>query len=97
MWQHTNNAESLQKILIVDDEINVCMGCKRLLDEEGYISNYALSGTEGLKKAENDNFDMIITDMRMPDISGMEVIKQIKQKRPYIPVVMITGYLTFSY
>ena len=84
--EHQNN------ILIVDDEINVCKGCQRIFEEEGFLTNYALTGEEGLEKATHNNFDLIITDMKMPDINGMEVIKRIKQRQPDMPVIMITGY-----
>lgn len=84
--EHHNN------ILIVDDEINVCKGCQRIFEEDGFITNYALTGEEGLEKAAHNDFDLIITDMKMPDINGMEVIKRIKQNQPDMPVIMITGY-----
>ncbi|MGD9157360.1 MAG: response regulator [Desulfobacteraceae bacterium] len=87
-----NNNLSLNNILIVDDEINVCMGCQRIFDEQGFKSNYALSGMEGLKKAESEDFNLVITDMKMPDISGLEMIKRLKQMKPDVAVVMITGY-----
>lgn len=80
------------RILLVDDEINVCRGCQRVFEREGYETEYALSGREGLDKALREAFDVIIADLKMPDISGIDVIKQIKQEKPDIPIIMITGY-----
>jgi DNA-binding NtrC family response regulator len=84
------------RILLVDDEINICKSCQRVFDKEGYVTEFALSGKEALEKAFRENFDLIITDLKMPDISGIEVIKEIKQKQPDVPVIMITGYPSVS-
>jgi DNA-binding NtrC family response regulator len=80
------------KILLVDDEINICKSCQRVFDREGYVTEFALSGKEALEKAFRESFDLIITDLKMPDINGIEVIKEIKQKQPEVPIIMITGY-----
>lgn len=80
------------RILLVDDEINICKSCQRVFDQEGYVTEFALSGKEALEKAFRETFDLIITDLKMPDISGIEVIREIKQKQPDVPVIMITGY-----
>ena len=86
-----NNDLQLNNILIVDDEKNVCIGCQRIFGEEGFRSNYALSGTEGLKRAESESYNLVITDMKMPDISGIDMIKRLKQIKPDVPVIMITA------
>jgi len=85
MLQHSN-------ILLVDDEINLCRGCQRIFEDEGYTMEIALSGKEGLEKAAHEEFDVIITDLKMPDISGLDLIKEVKQTQPDTPVIMITGY-----
>jgi len=81
-----------RNILLVDDEEVVCRGCQRIFEEEGYTVQMALSGKEGLEKAHKERFDVIITDLKMPDMSGLDVIKDIKQNQPDVPVIMITGY-----
>jgi DNA-binding NtrC family response regulator len=83
---------SHNRILLVDDEINICKSCQRVFDKEGYVTEFALSGKEALEKAFRETFDLIITDLKMPDISGIEVIKEIKEKQPDVPIIMITGY-----
>jgi YesN/AraC family two-component response regulator len=92
MLQNTNTMETVKNILIVDDEVNVCRGVQRIFEDEGFLSNYALTGTEGLKRAEEEDFDLVITDLKMPDINGLDMIKRLKQQKPDTPVVMITGY-----
>ena len=82
------------KILIIDDEANICMGCQRIFKGKGYTVKIAFSGKEGLDRACKEEFDVIITDLKMPDISGIEVIKKIKEKKPDQPIILITGYAT---
>lgn len=83
-------------ILLVDDEEIVRRGCQRILEAEGYSMDLALSGKDGLKKALSRSYDVVITDMKMPDISGMEIIRELKHKRPEMPVIMMTGYASVS-
>jgi DNA-binding NtrC family response regulator len=85
-----------QSILLVDDEEIVCRGCQRILEAEGYSMDLALSGKDGLKKALSRPYDVVITDMKMPDISGMEMIRELKHEKPEMPVIMITGYASVS-
>ena len=80
------------KVLVIDDEISVCKGCKRIFEEEGCFVETALSGKEGLDKAREEFFDVIIVDLKMPDISGMEVLRNIRREQPDVAVVVITGY-----
>ena len=80
------------KVLVIDDETSVCQGCKRIFEEEGCSVETALSGKEGLDKAREEFFDVIVIDLKMPDISGMEVLRNIKQEQPDVAVIMITGY-----
>ena len=82
------------KILIIDDEVDICRGCQRIFEAKGCTIKMALSGKEGLDRAGKEEFDVIITDLKMPDISGIEIIKKIKQKKPDQPIIMITGYAT---
>jgi len=82
------------KILIIDDEVDICRGCQRIFEAKGCTIKMAFSGKEGLDRTGKEEFDIIITDLKMPDISGIEVIKKIKQKKPDQPIIMITGYAT---
>ncbi len=82
------------KILVIDDEQIVHESCNRILTEEGYEVKSAFTGQEGFKKIEEEQFDLVITDLKMPGISGMEALKKIKQDNPNIAIVMVTGYST---
>jgi len=84
------------KILIVDDEVVVCKSCERILSPEGYEVETALSGLEALEKLSQESFDIVITDLKMPGMDGMELLAKVKEKDPEIIVIMITGYSTIQ-
>ncbi len=83
-----------ENILVVDDEPMICKSCKEILEDEGYNVDMAHSGQEGVTKALEKAFDLLIVDMKMPDLSGMALLKRIKGERLKMPVVMITAYST---
>src|SRR4030042_5780239 len=80
------------KALVIDDERIVLDSVSRILKEEDFKVDTAQSGLEGLKQAIERPYDIVLTDLRMPDIGGMRVLRDIKRAKPSLPVVMITGY-----
>ena len=82
------------KILVIDDEKFIQEGCNRILTGEGYDVETSYTGQEGFKKMEEETYDLVITDLMMPGISGMEALKKIKKNDPDIGVIIITGYPT---
>jgi len=82
------------KILVIDDEAIVHESCNRILTGEGCVVEKAFTGQEGFKKMEVESYDLVITDLKMPGISGMEALKKIKEDNPDIGIIMITGYST---
>ena len=82
------------RILVVDDEMIVCESCKRILEEEGYEVETALSGKEAFDKMKVSPFDIVITDLKMPGIDGMEVLKTFRKEYPDSIIIMITGFST---
>jgi two-component system, NtrC family, response regulator PilR len=82
------------KILIVDDDRNLRKMLAFVLDKEGYQVEEAISGLEALKKLKGRNFDLVISDIRMPDLNGIELLKKIKTHDQDLPVIMITAYAT---
>ncbi len=82
------------KILVVDDEMVVCESCKRILEEDGYEVDIALNGMEAFEKMKTNSFDILITDLKMPGINGMEVLKTSRREYPETIVIMITGFST---
>jgi len=79
-------------ILIVDDEPPVCKSVSRALATEGYKVESALSAEEALKKAEGSDYDVVITDLMMPGLNGMDLLKIVAERMPRTKVIMITGY-----
>jgi two-component system alkaline phosphatase synthesis response regulator PhoP len=79
------------KILIVEDEPNMVTGLRDNFEYEGYQVVTAMDGVEGLDKALHASPDLIILDVMMPRMSGLEVCKQLKAKRPSIPIIMLTA------
>jgi len=84
------------KILVVDDEKPVCISCKRILEEDGHQVDYVQSGVEGARRAIEGDYRLVLLDLKIPDMSGMEVFERIKEKRPEILVLIITGYATIQ-
>lgn len=86
-----------KKILVIDDEELITRSLIKLLRNEGYVASLARSGDEALGKIRAEDFDLIICDVRMPGIDGIETIKGIrayleKSNKKSIPEVIITGY-----
>ena len=84
----------MKKILVIDDEPIVRTSCIRSLSPEGYEVKSASSGKEALELLENEPFNLVLLDLKMPDMDGIEVLKKIKDTWPDTKVVMITGYST---
>ncbi len=80
------------KILIVDDEPVVIKSCERILSPEGYAVDTASNGREAIGKLGKNSFDLVITDIRMPDMDGIELLRWIRNSKPETGVVVITGY-----
>ncbi len=85
---------SAHRVLIVDDEPLVTRSCKRILTEAGYKVDTSESGREGVDRALEGNFDLVVTDLKMPDFDGMELVRTLRNRRPGTAVVVITGYGT---
>ncbi|MCK4384628.1 MAG: response regulator [candidate division Zixibacteria bacterium] len=81
-----------RKVLIVDDQPIITDLLVDILKRIGYNSEVALGGKDGLKIFAKDGFDLVITDLSMPDISGWEVSKSVKRQNPFVPVILITGW-----
>jgi len=80
------------KILVVDDELVVIKSAERVLKSEGYQIEGALGGREAILKMEQGTFDLVFTDLKMPEVDGITLIRWIKKSRPDIGIVIITGY-----
>jgi CheY-like chemotaxis protein len=90
------NEKKKKKILVVDDEITVCKSIRQAILLDDYEVDTALSGEEALKKDDDKNYDLIVTDLMMPGITGIDLLKSLRKKRPEANVIMITGYPTIK-
>jgi len=84
--------EEQTSILIIDDSEDICTGLKGIFEAKGYPAETALSAGEGLEKAERRGFNIALIDIKLPDRSGVEVLKGIRRKHPTTLGIMITGY-----
>jgi len=84
------------QILIMEDEMSVAKGLELVLSEEGYTVDLAMTGRSALDSFSQKAFDLLIADLRLPDIDGLEVIKKVKNSRPDTEVIVVTGYSTVS-
>ena len=88
------NFEVPPHILVMEDDLSVAKGLEMVLSEEGFDVNLAGTGELALEAFKQKRFDLLVADLRLPDIDGMEVIKQVKAAKPETEVIVITGYGT---
>lgn len=81
----------MSKILIIEDDTRVAELLKRGLDEEGFETQVAYDGMMGKKLCQSNSYDLIITDIILPEMSGLELCQIIKQSHPSIPIIMLTA------
>jgi len=79
-------------ILIIEDDPDVLATVVKQLDYLGYDVLTASDGMEGMKKLDGGGYDLVITDIVMPFISGVGVVTALKEKMPHIPIIAMTGY-----
>ena len=79
------------KILIVEDEPAMVAGLRDNFEYEGYEVISAEDGVSGLERALSDSPDLVVLDVMMPRMSGLDVCKQLKAKRPSVPIIMLTA------
>ncbi len=85
---------ALRRVLVVDDDPAVRKSFDRVLTGKGYAVITAENGEEALRKLNEEKYDIVYSDIRMPGMSGLEVAEKIRARRPWTPVVIITGYGT---
>ena len=85
-----------KKILIVDDEIEMRIALEATLKREGFETVTAENGQVGLDRLGKESFDLVLTDMRMPEMGGMDLLRSLKKHYPSVQVVMMTAYGTID-
>jgi DNA-binding NtrC family response regulator len=84
------------RVLVIDDEKPIGLTCRRILEAEGHEVSVSTSGLEGVRLAIEGSFEVVLLDLKMPDISGMEALEQILGMRPELSVIIITGYASIQ-
>jgi CheY-like chemotaxis protein len=83
---------ALRKVLVVDDDPVVGKSFDRVLSGKGYAVITASDGQDALNKLDAEDYDVVFTDIKMPGMSGLEMAERVKERRPWLPVVIVTGY-----
>ena len=83
---------ALRKVLVVDDDPVIGKSFDRVLTGKGYAVITAANGEEALKKLATEDYDLVYTDIKMPGMNGLEVAERVKARKPWTPVVIITGF-----
>ncbi|WP_339736304.1 sigma-54 dependent transcriptional regulator [uncultured Sunxiuqinia sp.] len=86
----------MASILIIDDDVTFCLMLKTLLEKNHYTVTTVFSPVEAARMIQGTAYDVVLTDLRMPDISGMELIRLVKSQSPNTQIVMMTGYADIS-
>lgn len=86
----------MKKILLVDDEDSIHLLYREELEEEGYEVHSALSGEEALSQLKIIGPDLVILDINMPGINGIDALRQIKEMNPTLPVILSSAYQEFK-
>jgi response regulator RpfG family c-di-GMP phosphodiesterase len=84
--------EAPWRVLCVDDEPNILSALRRLFRQSGYVVEVAGSGSEGLAALERAGFDLVISDMRMPEMDGAQFLEQVRKRWPETVRILLTGY-----
>jgi DNA-binding NtrC family response regulator len=81
-----------KRILLVDDEEQLCISLSRLLEARDYGAIYTTDPEKALEILEAEEVDLVITDLKMPELSGTDLIKKIRRRRKELPIIMVSGY-----
>ena len=90
------NEEDTPQVLLIDDEQIALSNLSHVLEREGYAVTTCKDGESGLARMQDTEFDLVLTDLRMPGIDGMDVLRHVKETDPDVPVIMITGHATLD-
>ncbi len=82
------------RIMVVDDEAIVCKRLKPALEKDGFDVEVFGNGLEAMKRFDEQGFDIVVTDVRMETVDGLQVLEQVMSRSPATRVILITGYAT---
>jgi len=84
------------RILVIDNEDVICDACRMVLTEKGHKVDYYTTGNSGLQAAGLRHYDLVLLDMKLPDMDGMDILRRLKDRNPSLAVIVMTGYSTIS-
>src|SRR5512141_1605450 len=84
----------MAKILLIEDDPSTASAVRKVLLSEGYVVDLAERGDEGLAQAKARPFDLVLTDLKLPGLSGMELIAELHRVKPKLPILMMTAHGT---
>lgn len=82
------------RVLVVDDEYVICKACRLVLSERGHVIDLRTNGEAGLNALGREAYDLLLLDMKLPDMDGMEFLKTVRKEKPDFRVIVMTGYAT---
>lgn len=84
------------RILVIDDDENITQVVAAILQDKGYSVDVASSGSEAIRKSETEHYDLMLIDIRLPDMEGTELLSRIHDTTPKIRKIIVTGYPTLQ-
>ncbi len=80
------------KLLVIDDEPPICTACRLILGDQGYAVDAVMTGKQGLDAVRSGSPDLVLLDMKLPDMDGMDILRTVREEKPEIYVIVMTGY-----
>lgn len=83
-------------VLVIDNEDVICDACRLVLTEQGHVVDYCRTGKSGLLSLGKGRYDLLLLDMKLPDMDGMDILRTLKGRIPPLRVIVMTGYSTLA-
>ncbi len=84
------------EVLVIDDESVICDACEMVLSEKGHSVAISTNGTDGLRAIRQQAYDIVLLDMKLPDMDGMQILKTVLEEKPDLCIIVMTGYSSIS-
>ncbi len=84
------------KVLVIDDESVICDACEMVLSEKGHTVTMRNNGSDGLAAIRQEAYDIVLLDMKLPDMDGMEILKAVLEEKLGLCIIVMTGYSSIS-
>lgn len=96
MEQVKTDTADATRILVMEDDVNIAKGLEMVLADEDYSVRVANDGQSAIDAFKEEDFDLLIADIRLPDMNGLDVIKQVRRHTPETKIIVITGFVSTS-